>query len=212
MQQPWWTKKISWATGLLGAILLGLLPTIASIIWPVFNNVVYPFDIVTAADAPFATTFISLSVVGYALIVIFLVALWRYTEHQHYTKLTPAARNWLLGIALFAIFKLAFRFSHMTDAVLNHGQFTLRDGFGLVLVVGVGWTTWQVGQTASAYDMQSLTNVLKVFGWLFVIINGLSAVVRWLGWPVGGFLDQFAMYGLLLAIGYSSWYFMRLSA
>ena len=82
--------------------------------------------------------------------------------------------------------------------------------FGLLIIL-LGWTIWRVGSAAQIHDMTTLANGLKLFAILYVLFNFLEFAVTLIGWQLSGFFDVLAIDVLAVAMGYISWYFMRLA-
>ena len=68
----------------------------------------------------------------------------------------------------------------------------------------------QLGRSARKNNFESL-RALTLLGILYVLFNFLAYVVTVIGWPIYGFLDVIANDILAVAMGFLSWYFMRLA-
>jgi DMSO/TMAO reductase YedYZ heme-binding membrane subunit len=82
--------------------------------------------------------------------------------------------------------------------------------FGLV-IIGLGVSLIQLGRSAQENQFESLSNAVTLLGVLYILFNFLTYVVTLLGWPVNGFLDVIANDVIAVAMGFVSWYFMRLA-
>jgi hypothetical protein len=209
MKEPFWAKKLFWMTGVLGSVLLVLMPLTASIIWPIYQPLRHPFAVVLAADATYSETFRLLTLIAYVLIMTFFMTWWRYEQSEHNTDIVKAIRLLLFAVALYALVEVGMPLSSMAAAVDNHTQLTVHDVISGIVNLGVGITLWQVGNRAIGLAQQSLGNVLRLAGVLFILFSLVSSVVFYLNWPFVGLFDQLSVDALAFGLGFAIWYFAR---
>lgn len=207
--RQWWQSKLILGVGMVGMLLYVLQSVIATIIWPAYRMVAYPLAILTAPDSQYATAFKGLQLIAGLLIAISLAALWRYSRYKDYTDLVKTVQQlilvWLAGVLLNFIWPL----NSIVEAVLRPAVSARNIVFGLLIIL-LGWTIWRVGSAAQTHDMTTLANGLKLFAILYVLFNFLEFAVTLIGWQLSGFFDVLAIDVLAVAMGYISWYFMRL--
>ncbi|MCT0010068.1 hypothetical protein EFL57_06345 [Weissella confusa] len=208
--RQWWQSKLILGVGMVGMLLYVLQSVIATIIWPAYRMVAYPLAILMAPDSQYATAFKGLQLIAGLLIAVSLAALWRYSRYKDYTDLVKTVQQlilvWLAGVLLNFIWPL----NSIVEAVLRPAVSARNIVFGLLIIL-LGWTIWRVGSAAQIHDMTTLANGLKLFAILYVLFNFLEFAVTLIGWQLSGFFDVLAIDVLAVAMGYISWYFMRLA-
>lgn len=212
MQHPWWTRKPVFGLGLLGALIWLIIPTIGSIIWPVFKPLQYTMALLTANDAMYASTFRSLEIIGALLLIIFLLALWRFFVYDNKTDLVKATRYLIVSVGLYFIGSVGYPITAMADIVVPSGRLSGHVVFDTLMTFLLGGTLWYFGRSAKKTRLYSLANMVQLAASLYALFKILEVIVFYLGWPLQGLMSQLALYVLMLGLAYISWYFMRQAA
>lgn len=208
--QQWWQQKFVLGAGVIGAIILMLESVIATLVWPTYKLAKYPLAVLTAPDAMYASGFHVLELVAGLLILVTLVAVWRFARYEQ-DKPLAAAMQQLLNVWLAAvILQLVRPLNSLTEAVLARGVIVRDVVFGGLVIVLI-WSLWRVAIASAHREMESLANGLKLLTILFGLFHVLQFIVPLLGWPLAGFFDVLALDVLAAGFGLMSWYFMRLA-
>jgi hypothetical protein len=209
MMQLWWQKKIIIGAGMVGSLLLILQSVLGTLAWPTYKIGPYPVAMLTAKGTPFELGFRMLQLIAGMLILVTLISLIKYAIATKKNKFNRDLR-WLSLIWLIWMV-LQFVWPITLDVAITVTPISVRDVvFGLV-IIGLGVSLIQLGRSAQENQFESLSNAVTLLGVLYILFNFLTYVVTLLGWPVNGFLDVIANDVIAVAMGFVSWYFMRLA-
>ncbi|MDK9677116.1 hypothetical protein QG569_01825 [Weissella cibaria] len=208
--QQWWQRKFVLGAGLIGAIILMLESVIATFVWPTYKLAKYPLAVLTAPDAMYASGFHGLELVAGLLILLTLVAVWRFSRYEQDKTLSAAMQQLVIVWLAAVILQLVWPLNSITEAVLARGVIVRDVVFGGLVIVLI-WSLWRVAIASVRREMDSLANGLKLLTILFGLFHVLQFVVPLLGWPLVGFFDVLALDVLAAGFGLMSWYFMRLA-
>ncbi|GAK30270.1 hypothetical protein WOSG25_020670 [Weissella oryzae SG25] len=209
MQNQWWQRK--WALGLggIGGLLIILLPLLGTIIWPIYRPASYPIAILLAQDADFGLAFRNMYLVGFALILLMLVALQLLYRYEASLKLQHSVA-WLFGgLAILTLFGYLMPLQNMADLAVSKVTWSLRDVLALIVNLLLAWTLWRFSKALANHKLFSPANVLRLMTILFLLFNALEYGMALLGWPLSGLMDLLSYDSLALAFIYLSWYYMR---
>ncbi|WP_288572773.1 hypothetical protein [uncultured Weissella sp.] len=207
--QPWWQKKITVGAGMVGSLLLILQSVLGTIVWPTYKISQFPLAMLTAKGTPYEYVFKTLQLVAGGLVLVTLIALIRYalaTKKAIFDRdLRVLTLSWLVWLLLQFVWPISI------DVAITTTPVSIRDiVFGLLIII-MAFAMIQLGKSARKNRFESLRNALTLLGILYILFNFLSYVVTLLGWPIHGFLDVMANDILAVAMGFLSWYFMRLA-
>ncbi|MFC6178843.1 hypothetical protein ACFQGR_05540 [Weissella sagaensis] len=209
MMQLWWQKKIIIGAGMVGSLLLILQSVLGTLAWPTYKIGPYPVAMLTAKGTPYELGFRMLQLIAGMLILVTLISLIKYAIATKKNKFNRDLR-WLSLIWLIWMV-LQFVWPITLDVAITVTPISVRDVvFGLV-IIGLGVSLIQLGRSAQENQFESLSNAVTLLGILYILFNFLTYVVTLLGWPVNGFLDVIANDVITVAMGFVSWYFMRLA-
>ncbi|MBU7567874.1 hypothetical protein KGP39_03685 [Weissella hellenica] len=209
MMQLWWQKKIIIGAGMVGSLLLILQSVLGTLAWPTYKIGPYPVAMLTAKGTPYELGFRMLQLIAGMLILVTLISLIKYAIATKKNKFNSDLR-WLSLIWLIWMV-LQFVWPITLDVAITVTPISVRDVvFGLV-IIGLGVSLIQLGRSAQENQFESLSNAVTLLGILYILFNFLTYVVTLLGWPVNGFLDVIANDVIAVAMGFVSWYFMRLA-
>lgn len=207
--QLWWQKKIIIGAGMVGSLLLILQSVLGTLAWPTYKIGPYPVAMLTAKGTPYELGFRMLQLIAGMLILVTLISLIKYAIATKKNKFNSDLR-WLSLIWLIWMV-LQFVWPITLDVAITVTPISVRDVvFGLV-IIGLGVSLIQLGRSAQENQFESLSNAVTLLGILYILFNFLTYVVTLLGWPVNGFLDVIANDVIAVAMGFVSWYFMRLA-
>ncbi len=207
--QLWWQKKIIIGAGMVGSLLLILQSVLGTLAWPTYKIGPYPVAMLTAKGTPYELGFRMLQLIAGMLILVTLISLIKYAIATKKNKFNRDLR-WLSLIWLIWMV-LQFVWPITLDVAITVTPISVRDVvFGLV-IIGLGVSLIQLGRSAQENQFESLSNAVTLLGILYILFNFLTYVVTLLGWPVNGFLDVIANDVITVAMGFVSWYFMRLA-
>lgn len=207
--QQWWQKKIIIGAGMIGSLLLILQSVLGTVAWSTYKIGPYPIAMLTAKGTPYELGFRMLQLIAGMLILVTLISLIKYAVVTKKSKFNRSLR-WLSLIWLIWMV-LQFVWPITLDVAITVTPISVRDVvFGLV-IIGLGVSLIQLGRSAQANQFESLSNAVTLLGILYILFNFLTYVVTLLGWPVNGFLDVIANDVIAVAMGFVSWYFMRLT-
>lgn len=207
--QLWWQKKIIIGAGMVGSLLLILQSVLGTLTWPTYKIGPYPVAMLTAKGTPYELGFRMLQLIAGMLILVTLISLIKYAIATKKNKFNRDLR-WLSLIWLIWMV-LQFVWPITLDVAITVTPISVRDiVFGLV-IIGLGVSLIQLGRSAQENQFESLSNAVTLLGILYILFNFLTYVVTLLGWPVNGFLDVIANDVIAVAMGFVSWYFMRLA-
>ncbi|CAM4356490.1 hypothetical protein [Weissella hellenica] len=207
--QQWWQKKIIIGAGMIGSLLLILQSVLGTVAWSTYKIGPYPIAMLTAKGTPYELGFRMLQLIAGMLILVTLISLIKYAVVTKKSKFNRSLR-WLSLIWLIWMV-LQFVWPITLDVAITVTPISVRDVvFGLV-IIGLGVSLIQLGRSAQANQFESLSNAVTLLGILYILFNFLTYVVTLLGWPVNGFLDVIANDVIAVAMGFVSWYFMRLA-
>ena len=207
--QPWWQKKITVGAGMVGSLLLILQSVLGTIVWPTYKISQFPLAMLTARGTSYEYAFKTLQLVAGSLVLVTLIALIKYavaTEKAMFNRdLKLLAIIWLLWLLVQFLWPITL------DVAITTTPVSMRDVVSGLLIIVMALALIQLGRSARKDNFETLRNALTLLGILYVLFNFIAYVVTVIGWPIYGFLDVIANDILAVAMGFLSWYFMRLA-
>ncbi|SCB76629.1 hypothetical protein GA0061074_101272 [Weissella bombi] len=207
--QLWWQKKIIVGAGMVGSLLLVLESVLGTLAWPTYKIGPYPIAMLTAKGTPYELGFRMLQLIAGILILVTLIALIRYATETKKVKFNRDLR--LLSLFWLVSLVLQFVWPITLDVAITVTPISIRDVIFGIVIICLGASLIQLGRSAQTNHFGSLSNAVTLLGILYILFNFLAYVVTLIGWPVNGFLDVMANDVVAVAMGFISWYFMRLA-
>ncbi len=212
MQNEWWQRRWILGLGVLGSVLIIILPLVGGIIWPLYKPATAPIAILMAQDADFNIGFKTVQLIGMVLILMMLLALRQLYKHEASLKLQRATMWLFVGVLLLAGLNYLLPLQTVVEGAVFNVTWSVRDIVALVVNLFLAVALWRYSSAVANHGATSLANVMKLMTILFLLFNALEYGVILLNWPLVGLMDLLSYDSLMLGFMYLSWYYMRQAA
>lgn len=209
MQQKWWQQRFVWLAGIFGGIVIVLMPLLGGVFWSLFQPIAYPREVLFAQDAPMQAGFIGVNLFGNLLLLLIFGALFLLAQYHREAKLMAAVRAATVVWAVWTLFAVIWPPASMASVISAEQTISVRALVSLLLVILLGWSSYQIGLQYGRLEHPALSNVWRLAALLMILFYILRLGVQAMGLPLIGVIDQLFAISSILAPVYTAVYIVR---